>query len=72
MAKKIECDVCEKDVREENAFEMKLRNPETRMTKSIDICNPCAKDKGILDLLGKFSWKVWNQSSKTWVKPAQD
>jgi len=69
IAKKIECDICEKDVREENAYELKLRNPENRMTKSIDICHACAKDKGFIDLLAKFSWKVWNQTSKSWVKP---
>lgn len=39
------------------------------MTKSIDICNDCAKEKGILDLMSKFSWKMWNQASKSWVKP---
>jgi len=69
IAKKIECDVCEKDVREENTYELKLRNPITRMTKSVDICHICAKDKGIVDLLAKFSWKVWNKNTSTWVKP---
>lgn len=39
------------------------------MTKNIDVCHDCAKVKGILDLMAKFSWKVWNASSKSWVKP---
>ncbi len=39
------------------------------MTKSADVCHDCAKDKGILDIMSGMSWKVWNQSSKTWVKP---
>ncbi len=69
MAKLVQCDVCQKNVNEENSYELKLRKSDTGLTKASDICHDCCKEKGILDTMANRTWKKWNQTSKKWVTP---
>ncbi len=69
MAKLTQCDICEKNVKEENSYGIKLRNNDTGLTKPADICADCCKAKGILDILGNIAWKEWNQSGRSWKTP---
>lgn len=63
------CDICEKNVKEESSYEMKLRSNESKMTKAIDVCHDCVTDKGILEIMSSFAWKEWDNKSRSWVKP---
>lgn len=69
IVKLLQCDNCEKNVSVESSYELKLRNPETRLTKNMDLCHNCAKEKGVLDLMATSKWKQWNQATKQWTTP---
>ena len=69
MAKLVQCDICSKNVNEDNSYELKLRKSDTGLTKSADVCHDCIKEKGFLDILANRAWKKWNQTSKKWVTP---
>ena len=69
IAKLTQCDICEKNVKEENSFEIKLRNNDTKMTKPCDICADCIKQKGFLDVLANIGWKTWDNSTRSWKTP---
>ena len=67
MAKKIQCDICEKDTNQENAYELKLRKNDSGLTKNCDVCHNCAKAP--LEMLSRRDWKKWNQKQGKWLIP---
>ena len=55
----------------ENSCELKLRNNDTRLAKIADVCNDCAKEKGIFELLimtGKIRELVFEKVASSVLK----
>jgi len=61
--------LCEKSVKEDEAYELKLKRNETKLTKSADVCHNCIKEKGILEHLAEAKWRKWNQKTFSWEVP---
>jgi len=67
MASKIVCDICGKDFPEDQTYEVKSKNRNTKTVLVTDICHPCFVDeKGSFAKIPK-KWKKWNTEQKAYV-----